>query len=67
MPYSKYNIFLRLLMQFIARVAGGDPDTSRDYEYTDWRAVEAFAAGFAERVRRDIRYRTDEAAPVAQA
>lgn len=50
--YSKYGFLKRLLMKRIAREATGDVDTSRDYEYTDWGEVEAFAndfAGFVER------------------
>lgn len=34
-------------MKRIARKEGGDTDTSRDWEYTDWDSVEAFAAAFA--------------------
>jgi menaquinone-dependent protoporphyrinogen oxidase len=48
--YRKYNPLLRMLMRFIARAAGGDTDTSRDYEYTDWQAVERFASRFASQV-----------------
>jgi menaquinone-dependent protoporphyrinogen oxidase len=33
-------------MKRIARGATGDTDTSRDYEYTDWDAVETFARDF---------------------
>ena len=44
--YRKYNPPLRFMMRFIARVAGGDTDTSRDYEYTDWAAVDRFAVKF---------------------
>lgn len=47
LPYSKYNPLLRLVMRFIVSRAGGDTDTSRDYEYTDWDAVDRFAARFA--------------------
>lgn len=32
-------------MRRIVAKEGGDVDTSRDYEYTDWRAVERFAHG----------------------
>ena len=39
--YSRYNFFLRYFMKRIARKAGGDTDTSRDYEYTNWAAVDA--------------------------
>jgi menaquinone-dependent protoporphyrinogen oxidase len=45
--YSEYGFLTRLLMKRIARDATGDTDTSRDYEYTDWAEVEAFASDFA--------------------
>ena len=45
--YSKYGFLKRLMMKQIAKKATGDVDTSRDYEYTDWGEVEAFAADFA--------------------
>jgi menaquinone-dependent protoporphyrinogen oxidase len=38
------------MMRLIAGAAGGDTDTSRDYEYTDWEAVERFAMDFAARL-----------------
>lgn len=41
--YSHYNIMIRLLMRMIVGAAGGDTDPSRDYEYTDWEGVDAFA------------------------
>lgn len=44
--YSKYGFLKRLLMKRIAAGSTGDVDTSRDFEYTDWSAVEAFAADF---------------------
>lgn len=47
LPYSRYNPFLRFLMKLIAAAAGSDTDTSRDYEYTDWQAVDRFAIDFA--------------------
>jgi menaquinone-dependent protoporphyrinogen oxidase len=43
LPYSKYNFVLRFVMKRIAAKEGGDTDTSRDYEYTDWAAVDHFA------------------------
>jgi menaquinone-dependent protoporphyrinogen oxidase len=52
LPYSKYNPFLRLLMRLILKAAGGDTDSSRDYEYTDWQAVERFALEFSGEVDR---------------
>ena len=47
--YRQYNPLIRLMMRLIVGHAGGDTDTSRDYEYTDWQAVERFAARFAAR------------------
>jgi len=41
--YTKYNFLKRKIMQSIAEREGGDSDTSRDYVYTDWDAVQAFA------------------------
>lgn len=45
--YSEYGFLTRIMMKRIAKDATGDTDTSRDYEYTDWDEVEAFAADFA--------------------
>lgn len=49
--YRRYNPFIRFMMRLIVGMAGGDTDTSRDYEYTDWAAVERFAVEFAARPR----------------
>jgi menaquinone-dependent protoporphyrinogen oxidase len=40
--YSKYNYVLRLIMKRIARQAGGDTDTTRDYDYTDYKSLDDF-------------------------
>jgi len=40
-------------MKQIARKAGGDTDTSRDYEYTDWAALRGFAEDFGRRAARE--------------
>ncbi|GAB7095341.1 hypothetical protein JCM30237_24940 [Halolamina litorea] len=45
--YSEYGFLKRLVMKRIAKDATGDTDTSRDYEYTDWHEVEAFANDFS--------------------
>lgn len=45
--YSEYGFVKRALMKRIAADATGDTDTSRDYEYTDWEAVDAFVDEFA--------------------
>lgn len=44
--YTKYNPLVRLIMRHIAAKEGGETDTSRDYEYTDFTAVERFAHEF---------------------
>jgi len=49
--YSSYGAFKRLLMILFVGFAGGETDTSRDYEYTDWEAVRRFADAFAQLLR----------------
>ena len=41
--YTKYGWFKRRVMRAIVRREGGDTDMRRDYEYTDWQAVEQFS------------------------
>jgi menaquinone-dependent protoporphyrinogen oxidase len=48
LAYSKYNFLVRFVMRRISAAAGGDTDTSRDYEYTDWNAVDCFASEFVD-------------------
>ncbi len=43
LTYSRYSLPVRWLMRRIAQQAGGDTDTHKDYEYTDWDEVERFA------------------------
>lgn len=43
LPYRRYNVLIRMLMKYIVRKAGGDTDTSRNHEYTDWGSVDEFA------------------------
>lgn len=50
LKYSEYGPLTRVVMKRVARRYGGDTDTSRDYEYTDWDEVAAFAARVAERL-----------------
>ena len=53
LQYSKYrNPFIKLMMKLIVSFSGGETDSSRDYEYTDWAAVEGFARDFAARLPR---------------
>lgn len=51
LQYSRYGTFKKLLMRMIVGLAGGDTDTARDYEYTDWDAVERFAEAFARQLQ----------------
>ncbi len=51
LPYSKYNFLIRFIMRRITKKEGGDTDTSRDYEYTDWAAVDRFARSLLTRER----------------
>ncbi len=46
--YTQYGALTRLVMKFIARRAGGPTDTSRDYDFTDWKALARFAEEFAD-------------------
>jgi menaquinone-dependent protoporphyrinogen oxidase len=41
--YTRYGWFTRRMMRFIVKREGGDTDMTRDYEYTDWQAVDEFA------------------------
>ncbi len=41
--YTRYGLLKRLVMKRISRAAGGPTDTSRDYEFTDWEALDRFA------------------------
>ena len=44
--YTKYNAITRWIMKRIVAKAGGDTNTSRDYEYTNWAELRAFAERF---------------------
>lgn len=50
LAYSKYGLFKRFALKQLAKRAGGDTDTSRDWEYTDWPALDAFVAAFLPQV-----------------
>ena len=43
LAYTQYGWPKRRLMRWISGREGGDTDTSRDHEYTDWEAVHRFA------------------------
>jgi len=52
--YRNYNWIKRWTMKRIVAKAGGDTDTSRNYEYTDWNDLRAFAAKFGGLVRNSV-------------
>jgi menaquinone-dependent protoporphyrinogen oxidase len=45
--YTRYPPLVKAMLLLIALISGGDTDTSRDHEYTDWKAVEALGREFA--------------------
>jgi menaquinone-dependent protoporphyrinogen oxidase len=51
LAYTKYGFLKRIVLKRIAKAEGAPTDTSRDYEFTDWVAVESLAREFAARVR----------------
>lgn len=50
LPYTRYNWFKKCIMKRIVAKGGGDTDTTRDFEYTNWDDVRAFGREFARRV-----------------
>jgi menaquinone-dependent protoporphyrinogen oxidase len=50
LPYTRYNWFKKWIMKRIVAKGGGDTDTTRDFEYTDWDDVRAFGREFARRI-----------------
>ena len=48
LPYTRYHWLKRMMMKRIVAKAGGDTDTTRDYEYTDWNDLRTFSRDFAE-------------------
>lgn len=54
LKYTRYGWLKRRAMQRIVAKAGGDTDTSRDYEYTDWPDLRAFARRFAAGLQRPV-------------
>lgn len=50
LQYSKYGPLKRLVVRAFAAAAGHETDTSSDYEYTDWEAVDGFATAFSQRL-----------------
>ena len=48
LQYREYGFATRLLVRTMMKRAGRPADTRRDYEFTDWGAVVAFARECAE-------------------
>ena len=46
--YTRYGWLKRRMMKRIVEKAGGDTDTTRDFEYTDWNDLRQFTTEFAE-------------------
>ncbi|TCL05121.1 menaquinone-dependent protoporphyrinogen IX dehydrogenase [Sodalis ligni] len=45
--YPQYRWLDRVMIQLIMRMTGGETDSSKEVEYTDWEQVTAFARDFA--------------------
>ncbi|MEJ4047427.1 menaquinone-dependent protoporphyrinogen IX dehydrogenase [Erwinia sp. SLM-02] len=45
--YPRYGVFDRIMIQLIMRMTGGETDSSKEVEYTDWQQVARFAHEFA--------------------
>ncbi len=50
LKYTQYNWLKRFVMKKISASAGGDTDTSQDFEYTDWDQVDGLAEAFHRRL-----------------
>ncbi len=53
LAYTKYNVLLKLVIRLASRSAELPTDTSRDYEYTDWKEVDAFARKLGRLAKRE--------------
>jgi menaquinone-dependent protoporphyrinogen oxidase len=65
MAFTRYNWLLRLIMKWISRSRGGPTDTSRDYELTDWLALDRFTAQLAEAAPARAQFHSPDLRPVA--
>jgi menaquinone-dependent protoporphyrinogen oxidase len=50
MAYTQYGPLLRWITKVMSKRRGGPTDTSRDHEFTDWKAVDRFAERLAKAV-----------------
>ncbi|SFU94698.1 menaquinone-dependent protoporphyrinogen IX dehydrogenase [Xenorhabdus koppenhoeferi] len=44
--YPRYRWLDRIMIQFIMRMSGGETDTTKEIEYTDWAQVDRFSNEF---------------------
>ncbi|MDC9606514.1 menaquinone-dependent protoporphyrinogen IX dehydrogenase [Xenorhabdus griffiniae] len=44
--YPRYRWLDRIMIQFIMRMTGGETDTTKEVEYTDWEQVDHFSEKF---------------------
>lgn len=58
--YSQYDFFKRIAIKFIASQRGQKTVTSKDYDLTDYPALEAFVLGF---IGDEVRKRTQHPTP----
>lgn len=42
LKYTQYDFFKKFIMRMIAKKEGGETDTSKDYEYTNWEQAKEF-------------------------
>jgi menaquinone-dependent protoporphyrinogen oxidase len=48
LKYTEYDFFRRWMLKRIVGKDGGPTDTSRDFEFTDWDALDQFVTDFVE-------------------
>ncbi|HDR1021301.1 TPA: menaquinone-dependent protoporphyrinogen IX dehydrogenase [Pasteurella multocida] len=44
--YPRYSFFDRMMIRLIMKITGGETDTSKEVEYTDWDKVKSFVGKF---------------------
>ena len=47
LKYSEYDYFKKWMMKRISKKSDGPTDTTQDYEFTDWDALDEFVLQFA--------------------
>jgi menaquinone-dependent protoporphyrinogen oxidase len=59
LQYLEYDFMTKLVMRLMMRRDHHPTDTSQDFDYTDWDAVEAFAHSCAAMIRDDAASRVE--------